>query len=72
MDTELSKLLFDLTTMTARADALAATHVRDTGRHAWHARLVHYLVECSNGLRLLGIVPAVVSEPAAEAAVKTK
>jgi hypothetical protein len=72
MDTELSALLFNLTTLTARADALAATHVRDTGRHAWHSRLTHYLVECSNGLRLLGIVPAVANETTAKAAAKSK
>jgi hypothetical protein len=72
MDTELAALLFNLTTLTARADALAATHVRDTGRHAWHARLVHYLVECGNGLRLLGIVPAAPAVDSLKTSTKTK
>jgi hypothetical protein len=69
MQSELSTLLTTLTSLTARADALAATHVRDTGRHAWHARITHALVECSNTLRLMGVVPAV---PAKTTTLKTK
>jgi hypothetical protein len=58
MRDELSDLLANLISLTARADALAATHVRDTGRHAWHASVTNYLVECANGLKLLGVMPA--------------
>jgi hypothetical protein len=69
MENEFSKLLFDLTTLTAVASAKAATHIRESSRHAYYSTIATRLFETANALRLLGITPA---EPAKPATTKGK
>jgi hypothetical protein len=73
IDKRLSALLHEMKALTRDVDSLAAQHVRTRGRHAYYATLTNYLVEASNGMLLLGIVPmAAVSEPQKTTTVKSK